>query len=615
MESSPVEVRHASFRVEQTGDQRRLTHAAGYGWLSGDVSYTLGTQRNEEGTPTFVVRPTRRVSLTRLAGESWPVDVRAGRVSVCLECRRKRLCAREVTAEASGHRIRTSSACLERGPEYLRTSIGEIDWRREGRRVPIRLRDIEGRASPGFGSGRVGLTAVGRRDGRADVSVDWSGESRVAEVTLEAESFRTGAIWPMLGVDSVIRGGRLDGEWTARLDLPTELVEIRGNGSFRTATVDHPFLDNEPVEIDGTRMNVDLITDFSLEHISLVETKLALGDLTPARVSGSFIDVGRGWSFALRAAARDVRAPALVDALPDSIASPAAGARLEGRFEASLSMAGHTAYPRSLRLDVDFGGDVEVLRESPRVDVPSLALTGPPGPTVSEGSVGRMPLSKWVLIDQLPDSSAEVLLAAEDTRFHRHSGFDWRGIRNAMVHNLKVGRLERGGSTISQQVAKNLFFTHRRTLSRKIREMWATWRLEDELSKDRILELYLNMAEWGPGVRGLHEAADAYFDSAPEALTLPQMTLLSAIIPGPRLYGSSVQAGYLPSSRVEKIEHILSNLRYVDVIDQTSYERIYDRAKRGRIGGLELTVCRDDEHAPASAPTCRFVTRGRRRGG
>ncbi|MBI5058219.1 monofunctional biosynthetic peptidoglycan transglycosylase [candidate division KSB1 bacterium] len=142
----------------------------------------------------------------------------------------------------------------------------------------------------------------------------------------------------------------------------------------------------------------------------------------------------------------------------------------------------------------------------------------------------------WVSLTEIPKVVQLAVVAAEDDRFYAHSGFDWEAIRTALKHNEKNGKVKRGGSTITQQLAKNLFLSPSRSYLRKAREALITFNLELLLSKDRILELYLNVIEFGPGVFGIEEAAQYHYHVHARQLALDQACRLAAIIPSPRRY-------------------------------------------------------------------------------
>ena len=142
----------------------------------------------------------------------------------------------------------------------------------------------------------------------------------------------------------------------------------------------------------------------------------------------------------------------------------------------------------------------------------------------------------WVPLSRISPSLRQAVVAAEDASFFTHEGLDWEGIKDAALYNLEAGELKRGGSTITQQLAKNLYLSSERSLLRKAREMLITRSLEQHLTKERILELYLNVAEWGQGVYGAGAAARHHFKKSARDLTSDEAAWLAAILPSPRRY-------------------------------------------------------------------------------
>jgi hypothetical protein len=140
---------------------------------------------------------------------------------------------------------------------------------------------------------------------------------------------------------------------------------------------------------------------------------------------------------------------------------------------------------------------------------------------------------RYVPFKELPPSLISAVITAEDAGFFSHKGFSQRGIKDALAENIEAGRIVRGASTISMQVAKNLFLTRERTFSRKFEEIFITMALEQNLSKERIMEIYLNIIEWGDGIYGIGPAAYFYFNKAPQELKPVESAFLSSIIARP----------------------------------------------------------------------------------
>ena len=143
---------------------------------------------------------------------------------------------------------------------------------------------------------------------------------------------------------------------------------------------------------------------------------------------------------------------------------------------------------------------------------------------------------RWVPYPQISVNLKKALIASEDAGFAEHSGFDWNGIKNAMQRNERSGKIRAGGSTISQQLAKNLFLNESRSYFRKAEEAVLTSMLEATTDKDRLYELYLNVIEWGYGIYGAEAAAQHWHRKSAAELTKAQAAELAARVPRPLYY-------------------------------------------------------------------------------
>jgi monofunctional glycosyltransferase len=152
---------------------------------------------------------------------------------------------------------------------------------------------------------------------------------------------------------------------------------------------------------------------------------------------------------------------------------------------------------------------------------------------------------KWVPYDQISDNLKRALIVAEDAKFGDHDGFDWEAIEKAIEKNQKRGKTVAGGSTISQQLAKNLFLSGERSKLRKVQEGVITLMLENMMDKERILDIYLNVIEWGNGVYGAEAAAQHYYRKSAASLTAAEASRLAAMVPRPRFYDRNRGSAYL----------------------------------------------------------------------
>ena len=142
----------------------------------------------------------------------------------------------------------------------------------------------------------------------------------------------------------------------------------------------------------------------------------------------------------------------------------------------------------------------------------------------------------WRDYDDISNNFKHAILAAEDAKFMQHHGFDIQGIQDALARNSEQGKIVAGGSTISQQLAKNLFLYNQRSFIRKGQEAIATWMMERMWSKQRILEVYMNSVEFGQNIYGVEAAAQYYYGKSAKSLSREQAAFLAALLPNPKYY-------------------------------------------------------------------------------
>ena len=173
----------------------------------------------------------------------------------------------------------------------------------------------------------------------------------------------------------------------------------------------------------------------------------------------------------------------------------------------------------------------------------------------------------WVPISGLPDVVINAVVIAEDDTFFEHHGVNYKATRDAMLHDVQKRKFSRGGSTITQQMIKNVLLSKEKTLTRKLREYVLAMKAEEILTKRRILEIYLNEVEWGENIYGIEAASRFYFDKHASELTAAEAALLAGMLPNPRYYN--------PYRRPEKArgrqERVLFNMQQAKVITHDDY--------------------------------------------
>ena len=206
----------------------------------------------------------------------------------------------------------------------------------------------------------------------------------------------------------------------------------------------------------------------------------------------------------------------------------------------------------------------------------------------------------WTPSASIPAEMKWSVILAEDANFYKHEGIDVKAIKNAIKYDLEKKSFAKGASTITQQVAKNLFLSREKTITRKLKEVYLALRMEQELTKGRIVELYLNVVELGPSVYGIGHGARYYFGKHPSDLTPRECSFLAAMLPGPRV-------AYNPYRNMAKVlrrsDMILKFLRSKGVLNEGEYRSALAQAPN--ISGLqrkvEESIKREETFKPISS--------------
>ena len=175
---------------------------------------------------------------------------------------------------------------------------------------------------------------------------------------------------------------------------------------------------------------------------------------------------------------------------------------------------------------------------------------------------------KWISYSDIPEILKRTVIVAEDASFWIHEGVDWFEIRESIKKTIGEQSFSRGGSTITQQLARNLYLSPEKTISRKVKEWFIARELEKQLRKSRILEIYLNIAEWGYNIFGIKAASLHYFRKLPVELQLHEMVRLAAVLPNPL----EMDPRIVSRSVLWRTKEILRRLRIYEFIDETEYQ-------------------------------------------
>lgn len=587
--SEPLDLTRLEFEWTRGKPVSRL---AGYGHLPDGVAFSIGAKDG-----VYRLQPQERTHIDRwvapVAGVGWPVSLQVRDIRLCPTC--ENVVALEdveigVPAWRDDVRITAPVADVSRRGAQVALSAPEMAI------VDATTRDFSARITEsafryaldtGYLDGRLELAAIdgGRLGWR------WRWDAEDFTVDFEAHDFPLSSVWYLSGLEDRVRPGRINGEASLGWDMRHRSLGVSADLHLDRLTLRVPFTD-EPIDLEDGRFELDAYFDARGRAASIQRAALTIGGAQPIEGALQVVDAGEGVAFDgdFRVTEQDVGQ--LVAALPAQWTEVVAGGELRGDFGFDIHAAGHSAYPESLVLSGELLGDVDVVREG-TANVRKIGASGPPP---------MRRFDHWTSLSAIGKHVSDVVLAAEDAKFFSHDGFDWKGLERAMVHNLRVKRPDRGGSTISQQVAKNLFLDGGRTLARKLQEAYLTWRLESVVPKRRILEIYLNIAEWGNSIRGIGAASQHYFGVEPRRMEPVEVALLAAILPNPHRFGGWIDQGYIATSRLEKVEHVLRNLKFLNKLSADKYRALWAAAQRGELGRLRLTPC--DDRGRDTAPRC-----------
>lgn len=349
--------------------------------------------------------------------------------------------------------------------------------------------------------------------------------------------------------------------------------------SLQKLQIDHKDLSEKTLHMDAdVKMHASYHRNLSTHFWDADIDTIQSGEL---RLSGSGSGQWQGDSLVpelakLSLALDEVDCARALTSLPSALRPKLAGLELRGTLRSSIDLLMSRSDRDDTSISVSAGIDAcRVLREPPGADAQLLS-----GPYPHQNPAGvTQTLSRespeFTEISKLPSYLPKAFVAAEDARFFSHDGFDTHQIENSLAIDLKTGRFARGGSTISQQLVKNLFLHRKRSLARKLQEAILTWRLEDRISKTRILELYLNIIELGDdNTYGLTAAAKRWFGIPAKDLSILQSAFLAAMTPEPTTMSARIRAagGLDPVSKA-RVHVILGAMKRGKIITKEQYNR------------------------------------------
>lgn len=487
---------------------------------------------------------------------------------------------RPLLAEATTQNFRTSVVALtieaQRANESLRFGPSRFSVQRGADALSFELVPLPqgGRAEATPLSMRLRLPLA---EGRPEL--DLTG----GPVSLSALGVREGDLG-LVGV----REARLEASLHATLGAEGGGFELSSQGLLENVRLRRAAL--APNEISGIRLGWNVEASVAAgNELTLKQADLSLGDVR-LRLEGSVARAPERTHVSLRAEVPQAACSALLAAVPHGMAPLLESLRVEGTLALKGRIDFDSTHIDATRINLDVNNQCRISNVPTAISPNRFRnawwreVKGADGLPVTIQSGPGSP--DWTPYEEISPYLETAILVCEDAGFFGHRGIDYRAIENSIRMNLEAGRFLRGGSTVSMQLAKNLYLSKEKTLSRKFQEAVFTQLLEQELSKHELMELYLNVIEFGPGIYGVRQAARYYFNEEPRDLSLGQALYLASILPAPDTahFGSDGRvkdgwAGYLRKLMqiARKIRRISEEELQAGLAEQVAFRKPSER--------------------------------------
>jgi hypothetical protein len=403
-------------------------------------------------------------------------------------------------------------------------------------------------------------------------------DQELVEINLEIQKLSVAALSKYL--PKIIKTDlktSLNGKLDLKFDPGTAQRQIRFAGQLKNCILEHWRLADHPIQ--GINFATDGLLDWNTQNkqIDIAQLKLDLNGLV-STVKGN-LNYRDRVKLAANLTLPQTDLQRILGAIPKDFIPTIYQAKVKGSVQASLQIEMDLAHPSKLVFDPNIEiFDYELIQAPPQADLQKLKhpfrhVVRQDGKIVDEFTIG--PANKnFVPFAELGDNIIAGVLTCEDGRFFRHNGFQVQHLRKSMVRNIKEKRFARGGSTITMQTVKNLFLSGQKNFSRKLEEIFLAYAIEQELDKERILEIYMNIIEWGPDIYGIGPAAKYYFEKEPEELTPLEAAYLGSIIANPNRYHYMYKRGEISDTWANYLAVILDKMDLKEEDDEDAAEDI-----------------------------------------
>jgi Transglycosylase len=423
-----------------------------------------------------------------------------------------------------------------------------------------------------------------------------------ASIDLEAAKFQLDKLAPILAHSAVVDYQSTSVDTTLHLDVDQLGLKFAGGFHLRGLNVGHPMIADKEVHdldlsgqiagtVDRTERKLELTrgdfvarnVPFSITGTVVVprKTSTVVEEVAPVTADGSPPPPTSGPHgvklFKLRLVIPPIDCQRVLVAIPTDMAPELAGYRMRGVFDADVQLDidwtaldatvldGHVGLKHCRVVD-EPGTSPKHLKTEFQHDVETekgewvTFVVGPSNPD-------------FVPLDEISPYLVKSIMSTEDSGFYFHHGFITSEFRTALVNDLKAGAFRQGASSITMQMVKNVLLFREKTLARKLQELFLTWHVENTLTKDRIMEIYLNVIEYGPGLYGIGPAAHRFFGKPAKDLNPVEAAFFSTILPNPKDRYKQYCQGTLTKWTSGKIERILKIMLSRDRLTQTEYDQ------------------------------------------
>ena len=371
-------------------------------------------------------------------------------------------------------------------------------------------------------------------------------------------------------------------------------LELHGEVNVDGLSVHIPAVARKPMQPLALGASLNVTLDLRTATLAVKDTIVRVSGV-PVSLTLDASDLAEAPELSWTVKLKRISAQAVVDALPDA---------LLGQLD-ELKLGGELSFKNSGRLDTrdmasleyksktrDFGFSVKTLGK--KVDFETITRRFVHRVQEPDGSVHEFTTGPgargFTRFKDVSPMMAKVLTTTEDGTFWRHGGLAFFAVKDALIDNLEQGRFYRGASTLTQQLVKNVFLIREKTIARKLQEMFIAWRMEHFLSKERILELYLNIVELGPGIYGIRKAARHYFGKSPDELDVVECAFLASLLPNPRKYYYQYRRGEVTEAWRKGLERTVRVMRKRDKLTDAEVEAAapfspeFRRRRKGKDG-------------------------------